>query len=43
LTLVRPKWEGMPFAHAILGAVTQPQVDKVALGLLCDLHEIVLT
>ncbi|KAF1824904.1 uncharacterized protein K489DRAFT_314503 [Dissoconium aciculare CBS 342.82] len=39
---VRPKWEGMPFAHAILGAVTQPQVDKVALGLLCDLHEIVL-
>jgi SWI/SNF chromatin-remodeling complex subunit SWI1 len=42
-TFVRPKWEGMPFAHAILGAVTQPQVDKVALGLLCDLHEIVLT
>ena len=34
-----PKWEGIPQGHAIVGALMMPNIDKVALGLLCGLHE----
>lgn len=37
----RPQWEGIPHEHAILGAMMLGHVDKVALGLLHDLHELV--
>lgn len=37
-----PKWEGIPQAHGILGALMIPQTDKVALGLLCGLHEMAM-
>ncbi|SMY28882.1 unnamed protein product [Zymoseptoria tritici ST99CH_1A5] len=38
----RPKWEGIPQGHAILGALMMPSTDKVALGLLCGLHEMAM-
>ena len=38
----RPKWDGMPYEHAILGAMTLGHIDKTALGLLHDLHELAL-
>ena len=37
-----PKWEGIPQGHAILGALMMPNTDKVALGLLCGLHEMAM-
>jgi SWI/SNF chromatin-remodeling complex subunit SWI1 len=37
-----PKWEGIPQGHAILGALMMPSTDKVALGLLCGLHEMAM-
>lgn len=36
------KWEGIPQGHAILGALMMPNTDKVALGLLCGLHEMAM-
>lgn len=36
------KWEGIPQGHAILGAMMMPNTDKVALGLLCGLHEMAM-
>lgn len=38
-----PKWEGIPQGHAILGALMMPNTDKVALGLLCGLHEMAMS
>lgn len=38
----QPKWEGIPQGHAILGALMMPNTDKVALGLLCGLHEMTM-
>lgn len=38
----QPKWEGIPQGHAILGALMMPNTDKVALGLLCGLHEMAM-
>ncbi|EME40018.1 hypothetical protein DOTSEDRAFT_137534 [Dothistroma septosporum NZE10] len=38
----QPKWEGIPQGHAILGALMMPSTDKVALGLLCGLHEMTM-
>lgn len=40
--LSQPKWEGIPQGHAILGALMMPNTDKVALGLLCGLHEMAM-
>ncbi|KAK5159454.1 hypothetical protein LTS14_002596 [Recurvomyces mirabilis] len=40
--LSAPKWEGVPHGHAILGALMMPNTDKVALGLLCSLHEMAM-
>ena len=37
-----PKWEGIPQSHALLGAMAMPQIDKVALGLLCGLHDMAM-
>ncbi|KAK4549116.1 hypothetical protein LTR36_007572 [Oleoguttula mirabilis] len=37
-----PRWEGIPQGHAILGALMMPNTDKVALGLLCGLHEMAM-
>jgi SWI/SNF chromatin-remodeling complex subunit SWI1 len=37
-----PKWEGIPQGHAILGALMMPNTDKVALGLLCGLHDMAM-
>lgn len=37
-----PKWEGIPQGHSILGALMMPSTDKVALGLLCGLHEMAM-
>ena len=37
-----PKWEGIPQGHAILGALMMPSTDKVALGLLCGLHDMAM-
>ncbi|KAK5135033.1 hypothetical protein LTR08_005693 [Meristemomyces frigidus] len=37
-----PKWDGIPQGHAILGALMMPNTDKVALGLLCGLHEMAM-
>ena len=37
-----PKWEGIPQAHGILGALMMPHTDKVALGLLCGLHDMAM-
>lgn len=42
LAVQQPKWEGIPQGHAILGALMMPNTDKVALGLLCGLHEMVM-
>lgn len=36
------RWEGIPQGHAILGALMIPNMDKVALGLLCGLHEMTM-
>ncbi|TKA55686.1 hypothetical protein B0A55_13430 [Friedmanniomyces simplex] len=36
------KWEGIPQGHAILGALLLPNTDKVALGMLCSLHEMAM-
>ncbi|KAK1076359.1 hypothetical protein LTR33_009017, partial [Friedmanniomyces endolithicus] len=36
------EWEGIPQGHAILGALLMPSTDKVALGLLCSLHEMAM-
>ncbi|KAK4611945.1 SWI/SNF chromatin-remodeling complex subunit sol1 [Fulvia fulva] len=38
----QPKWEGIPQGHAILGALMMPSTDKVALGLLCGLHDMTM-
>jgi len=37
-----PKWEGIPQGHGILGALMIPNMDKVALSLLCGLHEVAM-
>jgi SWI/SNF chromatin-remodeling complex subunit SWI1 len=40
--LSHPRWEGIPQGHSILGALMMPNTDKVALGLLCGLHEMAM-
>ncbi|WPH04359.1 Hypothetical protein R9X50_00724900 [Acrodontium crateriforme] len=42
LTSSVPQWDGIPQGHSILGALMMPNTDKVALGLLCGLHEMAM-